>query len=831
MSRSYFPPELQEAEDRLVRQRAARQSDPDGPRIGLALSGGGIRSATFCLGFMQSLARQRVLHRFDYLSTVSGGGYAGSFLGKWINQVGIDTVERELADSKSKPVSFLRENGRYLAPNGTGDEVSAAAAYVRNWLTCTLVMGTLGLGFFLCIELLRSWLYNDAAFAPSVGGAFVWSPFLKWALYALLLVDLPLVFGFWFPSKSVARVGALWGLTVVGAIFALWLALARGSDWDDLGDGEKAFAGLAGATLLAALLGQATVWMFPAKSANWVRLKMTQFLAFALVITGVIILFAAIDSLVLTLANTKFQALLWSGGLVSLPGLLGVGYKVLPWISEFTKKKTGGPVLTLLLVLASVVVLLAVLVTLGFVAREAVTWLPTVAPWMALAPISGRAVAAGVVLACAAVFGWGGFWFVNYASFHRLYSSRLTRSYLGASNPERQKETKNWNMSDLLPNDDIAYKDYRPHAKGGPIHLINATVNETISGRSNTVKRDRKGFGLCLGPIGIVAGQSEYVVFDETPSKPPSRGYVCVKQRAPAGAPVAGAAVEAVSDVEIEMMSLGNWVGISGAALSTGMGAKTSISTSFLLGYFNLRLGYWWDSGWQPWIAGGQREFKVRRSHVRDFFALFFAAQEALGSEYLASFRGPESQRWYLTDGGHFENTGVYELIRRKVKLIICCDCGCDPDYAFDDVGNLVRLARIDFGAEISFLTRANQSLLPGQIRRIGGLVDETIPIEAKLKPDLAARQIAVATIVYDDGSTGVLVIVKPSVFGGGPLDVRNYAIGKSDFPQQSTLEQFFDEAQWESYRKLGESLGERLIGPDGATANETLDALLRVAG
>jgi hypothetical protein len=279
------------------------------------------------------------------------------------------------------------------------------------------------------------------------------------------------------------------------------------------------------------------------------------------------------------------------------------------------------------------------------------------------------------------------------------------------------------------------------------------------------------------------------------------------------------------------MMSLGNWVGISGAALSTGMGAKTSIATSFLIGYFNLRLGYWWDSSEQPWVAGGPREFEVHRSYSRGLFACLFTAQEALLSEYLASFRGPERQLWYLTDGGHFENTGVYELIRRKVELIICCDCGCDPDYTFDDLGNLVRAARIDFGAEITFLTAASYGLLPAHIRRIGGLIDETIPDSSKLMPETAARQVAVATIRYQDGSRGVLVVVKPSVYPGGPLDVRNYAVDQPDFPQQSTLEQFFDEAQWESYRKLGESLGGRLLGSDGAAAGDTLDSLLRVAG
>jgi hypothetical protein len=827
MSRSYYPPELQDAEERLIRERSSRSENPNGPRIGLALSGGGIRSATFCLGFMQTLAKRGVLHRFDYLSTVSGGGYIGSFLGKWINQDGIGAVEAELANLTSKPVSFLRENGRYLAPNGTGDEVSAAASYARNWLTCTLVMGMLGLAFFLGIELLRAWIYPDGDFSPAGGGTFVRSPFLWWVVYVFLVVDIPLIFGFWFPSKSVTRVGALWAFMIAVTVFAFWPVLAPGRHWNELSTAGRGFAWVCGATFVAAFLGQLAVWVFTRQSANWVRLKMTQGLACALVITGILAVLAAIDSVVLTLANTKFQALLWSGGIVSLPGLLGVGYKVFPWITEFTKKKAGGLGSTALMVVVSIVVALALLITLGFLAREAALGMQSLVTWT---PVAAIAAAGAVAVVTAVIFGKGGFWFVNYASFHRLYSSRLTRAYLGASNPERQKATKNWNMSDLLPDDDLPYRSYQPHTKGGPIHLINATVNETVSSRSNTTKRDRKGFGLCLGPAGIVAGRTDYVVFDEVSNRAPTRGYVRVKQRV-VETPPGGTPVEKVSEVEIEMMSLGNWVGISGAALSTGMGAKTSLSTSFLLGYFNLRLGYWWNSGRRPWIAGGQQEFKVKRSPVRDLFALFFGAQEALISEYLASFRGPESQRWYLTDGGHFENTGVYELLRRKVRLIICCDCGCDPDYAFDDVGNLVRLARIDFGAEISFLTRANLSLLPGHIRRIGGLVDETIPMEATLKPDLAARQIAVATVLYDDGSSGLLVIAKPSVFSGGPLDVRNYAIGQPDFPQQSTLEQFFDEAQWESYRKLGECLGERLVGPDAATAKETLDALMRVAG
>ncbi len=837
MSEIYFPTDLKTVEDGLVRNRRIHnETKPDGPRIGLALSGGGIRSATFCLGFLQALAARKVLRRFDYLSTVSGGGYIGSFLGKWINQRGIAVVEQELANAQSKPIAFLRENGRYLAPNGTGDGLSAAAGYLRNWLTCTLVMGTLGLALFFFIEVLRAYFFPETYCAPYlIFGNVVLSPFCRWAVLAVILADIPLVFAFWFPSKSVIRAGAPWCLVLVIAILLGWHLHGRPDvRWRNLQDKETLFAWEVGMTILVAAASQVVVSLARDWSANWMRLKLTQLLGYAIVVTAVLALLASVDTLVLTLSKVHFSAALFSGALVSLPAILGAGSKVLPWISEFTKRKDTGLGSTLLIGLVAIIVALGVLVTLGFAAHFVALNMPDAFPAEDGTPeISALHLFWITVGAfgCAVLLGRAGFWFVNYASFHRVYSSRLTRAYLGASNPERQDGTKNWSMTDLLPGDDIAYRSYRPHEHGGPIHLVNATVNETVSSRSNTEKRDRKGFGLSLGPAGITAGKSDYILFDPNPAKRPAKGYASMRQRAAGDGADAAAAPSAPSDLDVEMMSLGNWVGISGAALSTGMGAKTSVATSFLIGYFNLRLGYWWDSSKKPWVAGGHQEFEVHRSYSRSLFAYILPAQEALLSEYLASFRGPERRLWYLTDGGHFENTGIYELIRRKLELIICCDCGCDPEYTFDDLGNLVRVARLDFGAEISFLTPASYGLLPAHIRRIGGLIDETIPESSKLMPETAARQVAVATVVYNDGSKGVIVVVKPSVYLGGPLDVRNYALDQPDFPQQSTLEQFFDEAQWESYRKLGELLGGRLLGNDGPAATETLDSLLSVAG
>ncbi|HEY4988173.1 MAG TPA: hypothetical protein VII09_00115, partial [Opitutaceae bacterium] len=443
-------------------------------------------------------------------------------------------------------------------------------------------------------------------------------------------------------------------------------------------------------------------------------------------------------------------------------------------------------------------------------------------------PIRILAVSAFCAFALASLLGRAGIWFVNFSSLNRLYSTRLTRAYLGASNPKRGYQSdkgkqgkRDWNMSEVVADDDIPYRNYRPDKKGGPIHIISATVNETVSHRSNTEKRDRKGFGFGLGPAGVMASTTDFVLFDNKEGASAPAGYSPMLRRKSNGTGGDGAAED---DVAIQMMTLGDWIGISGAAVSTGDGARTNLGTSFLLGFFNIRLGYWWDSGSKSWVDDKAFQFKKPIFRLEPVVSALFPAQSALISEYLAQFYGPERQRWYLTDGGHFENTAVYELIRRKIRLILCCDCGGDAAYEFEDVGNLVRKARIDFGAEIEFL-KTSDVAGTGLVDRIGSIAD-LVPLDvAGVK--CAAKQIALAKVRYSDGSVGVLVIVKPSLFADCPVDIQNYAASNLSFPQQSTLEQFFDEAQWESHRKLGESISLRFFGAKRDKANAVLAELL----
>ena len=204
-----YPEALSSREDRLVAQRRDRVDsvvDPDGttgrvpagghssapadgarlrddrPRVGLALSGGGIRSATFSLGVLQALARERLIGRIDFLSTVSGGGYVGAFLGclfqRWraLHAGGpaaggettpAEAVRELLVSPHAWPCHWLRECGRYLIPNRGSDETVMLAAFLRNWVAVQVVLAVLLLAP-LTLYRLGAALLEPTAFPPLV---------------------------------------------------------------------------------------------------------------------------------------------------------------------------------------------------------------------------------------------------------------------------------------------------------------------------------------------------------------------------------------------------------------------------------------------------------------------------------------------------------------------------------------------------------------------------------------------------------------------------------------------------------------------------------------
>jgi hypothetical protein len=268
-----------------------------------------------------------------------------------------------------------------------------------------------------------------------------------------------------------------------------------------------------------------------------------------------------------------------------------------------------------------------------------------------------------------------------------------------------------------------------------------------------------------------------------------------------------------------EPLTLGDWVGISGAAFSTGLGAQTSIGISLLAGFTNIRLGRWWDSGVEP-IPRLLRDTRLG-TWIENVLERIFPVQVSLLDEFLARFPGTARRHWYVSDGGHFENLGGYELIRRRVPLIVIVDAEQDTDFRFGGLSNLVRKARLDFGAEIEFLSGAElDQIVPAESRQTFGTLDQLrrgVWDGDKLKEPgrtgFSKAHAALAWVRYDSpAALSRLVYIKPSLTSDEPADVLEYHRSHPDFPHESTGDQFFDEGQWESYRRLGEHIAEQVL-------------------
>jgi hypothetical protein len=349
---------------------------------------------------------------------------------------------------------------------------------------------------------------------------------------------------------------------------------------------------------------------------------------------------------------------------------------------------------------------------------------------------------------------------INLFSLHGMYRMRLMRAFLGASNVFRRPDP----FTNFDPRD-TPYETDLPSTPGVPLHVINTTLN--LVGTRNTAWHQRKAESFTFSPIHCGCWRLGYV---------PSSIYGGSR-----GVSVATA------------------MSISGAAFNPNMGYQSSPLLALLMTFFNLRLGFWLPNPAPPQLTPSTVA-KASRSKLTlaergerfyskpgPIFALQPLLEEALGLT-------DDTSRWIeLTDGGHFENLGLYEMVMRRCKNIIVVDAGADPKCQFEDLGNAIRKIYIDLGVPIRF------------------------PKDLKMKPGMVAENsyCAVAEIDYGcvdpkiEGERAVplvgrLVYIKASVTGREPVDVLQYAMTHDAFPHEATSNQFFNESQFESYRHLG---------------------------
>lgn len=219
-------------------------------------------------------------------------------------------------------------------------------------------------------------------------------------------------------------------------------------------------------------------------------------------------------------------------------------------------------------------------------------------------------------------------------------------------------------------------------------------------------------------------------------------------------------------------VDLATAMAVSGAAFSSYMGLGSLPTLTALLTFLNVRLGFWIK---KP-VAG--------RFAVPGFSCLL---REMIGIGM------SENAKWLnLSDGGHIENMAVYELLRRRCKFIICVDGESDPTFTFQGLMTLVRHAQIDFGVHID------------------AKLDDIRPDP---KSGYSKSHFHFCRIHYPEG-VGLLLYIKLSVTGNESELIRRYRINNPDFPHQTTLDQFFDQEQFEAYRQLGVHAAEGLFMP-----------------
>ncbi|KAA9327277.1 hypothetical protein F0P96_17475 [Hymenobacter busanensis] len=829
--------------------------------LGLALSGGGIRSATHSLGILQALAERGWLAHFDYLSTVSGGGYIGSWLTAWIKRSGsVHQVQSRLNPAQApnprgeevRPIRWLRSYSNYLSPEASilsTDAWTVGATWLRNALLNQLILA-LVLGGLLSLvwTLYRAWVSNlflptNSAQRLVVGLALTavlmlaggllnglhmragynldataargsrhsgWWFSLTLAMMALVGLMAtyqgyffqPLPFGhigYWyvcglatamlvlvalvgryhrcFFSRPVA--GALaWALYVGAVLVSSFVAAYVGTGacvavWHVLRNIHSPYvAFVVGPPLLVQVLSITAILRMALLGRNfpderrewWGRFgAMTQQAALAWLVLAGGTLLAPVA--VQWLSGEVRSAALWPATTAAWLALVGKGVQMAQSAatpSQPGAKGTGSwhdvVARTVPYVfLAGVLVLLACGVS-AVLARLDTYW-PTEHSTIRALISTVVLLALGALLASR--IG------VNEFSMHHFYKNRLMRAYLGASRRRPERRAHPFTGFDIR--DDVKISSLRTQPAvtdpvaapdlpyTGPLHILNTTLNVTRNGE--LAQQDRQAESFVFTPL--------YCGFDFSRDVPVAGKAGGVHRPEYGFRPT-----EHFAYADDNGPGLATALAISGAAANPNQGFHSSPVTAFLLTVFNVRLGWW---------MGNPHGTAYRQ------------ADPPTGLSYLlADLFGrakPDDQYVNLSDGGHFDNLGLYELVRRRCRYIVVSDTEEDADYRFEALANAIRRCRVDFGVEISLAPE---------------------PLARRPTQEQALAHAVIGHIRYPDWhpdhpeAQGWLLYFKATLTGNESADVREYAGQNRTFPHETTADQFFSEPQFESYRRLG---------------------------
>jgi len=924
----------------------------------LCLSGGGIRSASFALGVIEALAvnprpqadqqandeSNSLLCQFHYLSTVSGGGYIGSWLSAWIARAGYPAVWRKLVgrrgndpDVEPAEIAWLRAYSNYLTPKlglFSADTWTAIALFVRNlilnWLViipalCLLLfaikVATVGafwasnrqnllialavIGTALMLWVLRFATRNRPTCNPSgavqepstvnasedakgrpadpyrdeasrmAPGADQPQFFFVCLLPALIAAN---CFSLYVAGRHLTTIQEwpIWktaGVVAIGGAVLYAVAWFAACPFKTCGEKRSVvywsrdllawsasgviFGALVGLGMylffryvsgpgLSILLGNADVpndtkkvlvlaiygvpWIITAqliaemifvglasweprsdadrewfgRSTGWIAAAaIVWFVVAFLILVGADIAFRLLDS-----AYAKYASALTgvASGIVS--ALIGASGK-----SAATDQKAVKTRVPVNLILAIATPLFLIILVIGV--SVLMDYVLLGHPLLESPLIRADAVTAAwrsewrwlwigiAVIAVVAAFAWSHV-NINRFSIHALYRNRLIRAYLGASNPARTPNP----FTGFDDNDNIKVAMLWPGRPGSwqPFHVVNMALNVVASSRLAWQERKAESFTTTPLHCGTAAGSAGeplgYRRSREYGSRPPKYA----------------------EQTRVGGITLGTALAISGAAASPNMGYNSSPIVTLLLALFNVRLGWWLGNPGTP----GNRTYGQEGPTIAILpFVYEMFGQTTDRREYV-----------YMSDGGHFENLGLYEMVRRRCRWIVVSDAGCDPNYGFEDLGNAVRKIAIDLGVYISFgelrdLKARSKDNIPitGAYYAIGVIDYQTAP-ERNVengKPKSAGDRKGEGGV-----ENGYILYIKPGYHGTESPGIVAYATANATFPHETTGDQFFSESQFESYRTLGFEIMDGVLREatdiitKRAEADESLTAELR---
>lgn len=741
--------------------------------VGLAFSGGGIRSATTNLGILQSLAEKNLLGQFDYLSTVSGGGYIGAFLTSLLarSKGKMELVKDKLStENHSAEVGFLRKYSHYLTPQ-TGLSTDTMAAF-SVWLTNTILIQAV---LILAIATCCSFGFAFDEFTSRLHSNVHWSaPILGLTICLVTMivaikesvhqykgkVNLQNDNGAktnWKIILTAGLIGAflisIW-LTATDYFTLLAFEPKQGVTLSPFWLVYLAFVGIACAMIILAigLTGRGySILNFTISSYErewWARLGgVTIYLCFAWFSGFLLVLYLPL-SLDVWISNHTYTSVGSWGVVATISAYLGKSAST-RGLNSFKVKEKITTVLPWLVIAG-----LITLVSFGvFKLKTALISLNIgeLNQWLEMETFFALTVVFGL-LTCFLAWRVD----VNIFSLYLFYRNRLTRAYLGATNTKRAASA----FTGFDPNDDISLS----HCKHRPLHIVNTAVNLTST--KDLAWQQRMAAAFTFTPL-----YTGFEFPDNSGAYQPTAEY-----GGKGGAELGGA------------------MAISGAAASPNSGYHTSPAAAFIMTMFNARLGRW---------CGNPLKDKWQTSGPA--FGLSYLIKELLAQTNI------KSNYVYLSDGGHFENLGIYELVRRECQLVVAVDCGQDGDFTFEDLGNAIRKCKTDFGANIEIDVTA---LHPTVQSKFGNFKH-------------AEKHYAIGEIYYKSGEVGILLFIKNSLTGDEPADLINYKLHEPTFPHHSTVDQSFNESQFESYRELGYHMGNTIIAEIAASKETTLKNLL----